>query len=112
MSEKVKHTPGPWEAEAAGRHRKEIYANGVGIATVWRSGTGNQIHATARLMAAAPEMLEALNAIVSIADYSHQETALLAQLRELDEGIRDRLCPVAEDILNDCRKAIARAEGK
>jgi len=60
VREKARHTPGPWEAEAAGRHRKEIYANGVGIATVWRSGTGNQIHATARLMAAAPEMLKAL----------------------------------------------------
>jgi len=65
MSEEVKHTPGPWEAEAAGRHRKEIHANGVGIATVWRSGTGNQIHATARLMAAAPEMLAALKKVRS-----------------------------------------------
>jgi len=69
MNEEVKHTPGPWEAAyRSSPYRKEIYANGVAIATVWRSGTGNQIHATARLMAAAPEMLAALKKVRSEVD--------------------------------------------
>ena len=66
------HTPGPWHQGGLDRHDKHWMretrdAKGRGIA--W-CGTfpEDEAHANARLIAAAPEMLEALEEIVSAAD--------------------------------------------
>ena len=62
MSTQTKHTPGPWEAYP---HSKEpvttIIGNRTdGIAKVLASGNRDLDDANARLIAAAPSMLEAL----------------------------------------------------
>ncbi len=72
---KITHTPGPWHADNAGRiwrrHPSELYENGGGVAGdkpvatanigwIGEDVTGYPIEANARLIAAAPELLEAL----------------------------------------------------
>lgn len=82
MSE-TKHTPGPWHIHEDGmKFSREIYPVNYGgkentercvlIARVsgWKGGfnTAKEAEANARLIAAAPELLEALQAVVRIAD--------------------------------------------
>lgn len=63
----TKHTPGPWEAEVR---------TPIGITYVWQGGTENAIakvyagviedaEANARLIAAAPELLDALQSLLA-----------------------------------------------
>jgi hypothetical protein len=55
------HTPGPWRSHGAGG---EIHGNSRVVATMcWCSGMHDEDEANARLIAAAPDMLAALNAI-------------------------------------------------
>jgi len=52
-------TPGPWEARAFNDHSLQIPvrdAAGEGVANVW--GGNEEAHANARLIAAAPDLLE------------------------------------------------------
>lgn len=96
------HTSGPWEI---GRHATPesfpqfgIYAangNGRDLAHVVSHGTADsaETQANARLMAAAPEMLEALRNVAEImsgADYSHVKADMARAI---------------------CRRAISAAEG-
>ena len=54
------HTPGPWHVEPApNRVHFAVRNDGVHVVTGWREGAAN-----ARLIAAAPELLAALVAIV------------------------------------------------
>jgi len=87
-----KHTPGPGKC---GPHSKEIYANGINIARVFpgmlgASHAANPIEAeaNARLIAAAPEMYEALKEFWDKApggiDY-----AMLSRVRALLNRIED-----------------------
>jgi hypothetical protein len=70
----AKHTPGPWHADANGgiwrRRPCELYENGGGVAgdrqlaTVWKGWVndgeiGYPLEANARLIAAAPDLLDA-----------------------------------------------------
>lgn len=57
MSE-VKHTPGPWEV-SKGFHKNRI-ADSDDAAIGYALGSNDEAEANARLIAAAPEMLEAL----------------------------------------------------
>ena len=60
----VSHTPGPWESSAPGT--QAIHYRGQDVATVH---CGNKAwKANARLIAAAPEMLEALIALLEDAE--------------------------------------------
>ena len=101
-----KHTPGPWVHDTRGyRHADVKAADGRNIACTW--GVNNQpktkdaceaqkqiARANARLIAAAPELLEALKAIVkSLADQD-------------DEGMIEH----AQQMI-DARAAIAKATG-
>jgi hypothetical protein len=59
---KTLYTPGPWNVQKLGivRHYFEINAKGAWIADVKGPSQNEQGEANARLIAAAPEMLEAL----------------------------------------------------
>lgn len=60
---KHEHTPGPWTYSTDDHNRGRIYANGLWIGTTWKADeNGAAIPAieNARLIAAAPDLLEAL----------------------------------------------------
>jgi hypothetical protein len=57
---KKKHTPGPWTFD---KDNLNIYANGMVAETYGHTHNGER-HANARLIAAAPELLEALEALM------------------------------------------------
>jgi hypothetical protein len=84
-----KHTPGPWAAT-----NDRVYADGVPICALsWGTGSvpGSESHANARLIAAAPELLDRLKRLVGI-DWSKGGLA-------------------HDDALMQARAAIAAAEG-
>jgi hypothetical protein len=93
------HTPAPWSDSGHDGKENLIVESGYGsICAVWRvNGYGCQV-ADARLIAAAPEMLEALRACVKDME------GLL--------GLSDFGNPTEEDFpLAIARAAIAKAEG-
>lgn len=72
MSDLLKHTPGPWEVSVCSIWDVEVVANGGTVCQINNKGdwfptgdgvqsgrSGNRIAADARLIAAAPELLEA-----------------------------------------------------
>jgi len=68
MSEKVKHTPGPWKVVADTAYiSNDIVTEKHGVeyevATVWWDGNREEIAANSNLIAFAPEMYEALKEI-------------------------------------------------
>ena len=106
----AKHTPGPWYADKFGdiwrRHPAELYENGGGIAgdkpiaqarIGWRGieQQGYPVEQNARLIAAAPDLLEALKHIIN--------TLVLND----EEGLIEH----SEQIIN-ARAAIAKATGE
>ncbi|WP_288076902.1 hypothetical protein [Pseudomonas sp.] len=56
-----KPTPGPWERSSCIHSRYSIMAGSTCLADVWHTATGDAA-ANAQMMAAAPELLEALQA--------------------------------------------------
>jgi len=64
---KTKHTPGPWRVAYLDRNRQSVVmSEHIEIATCWHHSVGSiekEMHANARLIAAAPDLLEALNAV-------------------------------------------------
>ena len=60
----AQHTPGPWKLETEGHGHLVNGADGRTVVYLHRSGVRNraEIEANARLVAAAPELLEALHA--------------------------------------------------
>ena len=71
-----KHTPGPWHT--AGEQGVQIRSAKDQIAKVWTM-RGNEWKANARLIAAAPDLLEALQDMVS--DHASLSAATLAFAR-------------------------------
>jgi hypothetical protein len=67
-AERVKHTPGPWNWTEIGTI-EDCSHNPVRIATVNLSTSGTPRHANLMLIAAAPEMLEALEAVLNSRGY-------------------------------------------
>lgn len=62
----MKHTPGPWKADYAGGYgRRGVFGPNGLIITTWAETDEhiNEAEANAHLIAAAPELLEALKAI-------------------------------------------------
>jgi hypothetical protein len=108
------HTPGPWEIEQIGV-ATTINGNGGIVAEVY-SDTGNQQEedANARLIAAAPDMLEALKALEEVS----QQLAWVSHLASVPERRNEYLAEASKaDEMNDRavdmrRAAIAKAEGK
>lgn len=96
----VTRTPGPWYAEW--RHPDLAVWGGPGgdddthVASIYGDGTIENADANARLIAAAPDLLDALKAMVASYD-----------------GLRDSLTsPVVLEKLARADAAIAKAEGR
>lgn len=83
------HTPGPWKHTGGFDRYEEIYsANGVNVAQM-HSINFAQRKADARLIAAAPELLEALRVMVGFAESDDFDGApSLAALRNAQAAIR------------------------
>ena len=80
------HTPGPWHVEPApNRVHFAVRNDGVHVVTGWREGAAN-----ARLIAAAPDLLEALRRLVDACDHEKisgsQVTNARAAITKAEEG--------------------------
>lgn len=62
----AKHAPGPWDAVLPEVGGWDIVGNGYAIATLNGAVASNATSATARLIAAAPELLAALRAMLAL----------------------------------------------
>ena len=70
------HTPGPWQAKEFTRHAQTTVISADGIVIAETTGFGrlaDDCIADARLIAAAPELLEALKCVVRVADRATDE---------------------------------------
>ena len=67
-----KHTPGPWEVAYQDKNGQSVVkGEHIEVATCWHHCVGSiekEMHANARLIAAAPELLEALKELMVAAD--------------------------------------------
>lgn len=94
MSKNVKHTPGPWKASGTSVYAETGREIIFGAYNMWL-GEIEERKANARLIAAAPELLEALESTAAaLAEIQNQET-----------------CD-CEDLLRFACAAIARARGE
>lgn len=74
-----KHTPGPWYADKLqDRNAYNIFQYGGTSALLTIGGIGSDVEANARLIAAAPDMLNALKLIVESGDRAAVEIARAA----------------------------------
>jgi hypothetical protein len=114
-----KHTPGPWRHESHASDERgtgviwshagewtEACPNGRVVAEVryyegehraWRGATGEEFEANARLIAAAPELLDALNHAIAIIECA---------------GLASSELPAVRDGIAKARAAIAKAGGQ
>ena len=74
-NKKSKHTPGPWSADQYERILK----------SVWPNNTNNK--ANAALIASAPELLAALENVLSAVAYSEEAAADILDLDEIRAAI-------------------------
>src|SRR5688572_24362975 len=118
MTEHAKHTPGPWIQDEGnplciGVPKSWYPAQVYNIVTVLEGGPdytdecNQEAGANARLIAAAPDLLEALRA-------AHGELYLLGRdLAEIDSGWRRQPTALLNDeVVAKIAAAIARAEGQ
>lgn len=88
------HTPGPWWVDGPGEGI-EVHDTFGRTASVWgEGGAGGEAWDNARLIAAAPELLAALKELV-----------------HYDEGSSEQ-GSYGHDVLQLCKRAIAKAEGR
>lgn len=82
----TKHTPGPWRINAVMReygNKLEIAHEEISVTSVTVAGKGNKTsitpeqEANARLIAAAPDLLAALEAMVSAKGFDQEAAALI-----------------------------------
>lgn len=106
MTSEFKHTPGPWHT-GEGQANRIVYApNGYAICDtkVFHCySTTHEDKANARLIAAAPDLLEALEAIQAYADVALAKPELFGGI----EAVRNLRGPA----FDDARAAIAKATG-
>jgi hypothetical protein len=109
-----KHTEGPWFTRMAKDFEGKVwegeghpYTIGSEIGTVICRGAvnGSQTEANARLIAAAPDMLEALRQIVWKLERKEEKIALVGHTFEWAKIDRNDAC------MNIVRTAIQKAEG-
>ncbi|WP_376960136.1 hypothetical protein ABNQ39_20710 [Azospirillum sp. A26] len=117
------HTPGPWAIERNGRDGDEIMivsetakdeeGDRIPVADLFRGGydysdIGFSLEANARLIAAAPEAVDALKALDAVFDFDTDEDATDALAAQL--GIADKTALVAA--MWAVRTVLAKAEGR
>lgn len=90
----AQHTPGPWQVEA---RKGETWVCRSDSAVLARLGAAKEIRANARLIAAAPELLEAVRALMS----------------DIEQGAdpSDKQCQRVSGSWGKALAAIARATG-
>jgi len=99
----IKHTPAPWFYTTEGKNAlglvEEDGTNIMHMATLENSTAASCMEANARLIAAAPDLLAALQTILAIDVKGHE--------------LRDRLqfSTDGRAIIEQCNKAIAKAIG-
>ena len=93
-----KHTPGPWSANGKANEADYVVRdqNGHALASVFLPTNVLEAEANARLIAAAPDLLEALQGIVAADFESVPRTAVYRAVKLLQD---------------EARAAIAKAEG-
>lgn len=103
----MKHTPGPWNriiADGYTVRHPQVYSDAGPVANATWLGDGriDELNANARLIASAPELLEAL-----------KDIAQCMASREFGEccGYSERLLPV-KDALGNALAAIKKAGGE
>ena len=108
MMEKTKHTPGPWwaskEQDTRGRHGWRIDSDSRALMAwaAWPSEgdrDSTEAESTARLIAASPELLDALNKLLIRAEYHLDRSATHDGLMNVDAIVA-------------ARAALAKARGK
>src|SRR5690349_20659367 len=107
----AKHTPGPWAESDWMESFVSITHDGLVVAEVqpklW-NGTPKisraEVKANARLIAAAPDLLEALKSVTADADEAIKEAG------GCDHSVGICMCPEKRNV-ERAREAIARAEG-
>ena len=115
--EQVKHTPGPWESMVSSHDRNQkplsygIHA--IGKSSRWiaqiefESGVDNEDDANARLIAAAPELLEACKLFIGVLlNKQASASAKKAQYEFLKH------LPETWAYIQKAKVAIAKAEGR
>lgn len=95
---KPKHTPGPWFAEGTAVFTKQgaYYVAETEIERKSFTKRGGEARANAALIAAAPEMLEALEKMLRLVEIEYEGTHF----------------PDVASKIDDARKAIAKAKGE
>jgi hypothetical protein len=97
MTQTAQHTPAPWTLDTPEPDGEIIVMDeqGVSIATCWKQplDPSEWVEANAQLIAAAPELLDALESTLHCVEYYHEH-----------EG--------ASETLTECRRAIAKARGE
>lgn len=79
------HTPGPWEVlidgngrlSGVGSHRQEFHGSDICLSPI----SDPQARANARLIAAAPELLEALNALLAHVSWATVQPEVIGQCK-------------------------------
>lgn len=104
------HTPGPWRITGSDAHGGMIHSDDGRIIAAWpyespHSPESGQAMANARLIAAAPAMLDALRACVE----SLQETSGCASCHEIDCGSCGQCDCELSETLTYARAAIEQA---
>jgi len=98
------HTPGPWDEMVIGRDNQfiEIENKDQSICTVLNFDTDENMFANACLIAAAPDLLAACEAID--AELMHLEASDLALFYQIEDEMAD--------VIIKMRQAIAKARGE
>jgi len=105
----TQHTPGPWRHRINGRDAFIIYELDHGRIAYLQDpvhGRDETLEANARLIAAAPELLAALDDLLAYAESTHQAQAAKAAHKpnQWQTGF--------VNVMTAARAAIARAEGR
>ncbi|WP_248321992.1 hypothetical protein [Caballeronia sp. Sq4a] len=103
----TKHTPGPWKAVRAPHGPIDVFDSGErDIVTVYGGGTNGDKEANARLIAAAPELLEFAELVLRGIESGHIKAKPFLDMNALvGESIPMRT------IGDAAREAIAKATG-
>lgn len=118
----TKHTPGPWKTEdrrylitdAPDEGSIGVYAGGFWIADVHGAHVGpksrDEADANARLIAAAPELLEALEALLQNAENKAVYISIL-EYKECFDSEGNAIAEYSPE-MDKARAAIAKAKGQ